>query len=110
MRSLKLIGIIMTGFVLVFFMSSVMAGEFEGKITQRNISVSLAAIGQSGSTEPSDIAQNVFSKSPAELKQMAQKSGSMDDYSEGNIPFGLRAKNTGSIPGRMAKTSLLFMI
>ncbi len=81
MLQFLIIGILLTG--------AAFAGEFEGKIIQRQINIPLEALSQSGGISaddignPQQIAARLFSKSIDELKQMVQDPAAYREVEEG---------------------------
>ncbi len=69
-------------FVLLSLVSFAFSGDFEGKIMQKALYVSLDKMGDVSSMPQ---AEALFSKSIDELKQMAAKAGGNDAYSEQKI-------------------------
>ncbi|MEJ2636598.1 MAG: hypothetical protein P8184_15060 [Calditrichia bacterium] len=91
MRSKRFLFLSLVLVAIFIFENSLLASGFEGKIVQKNISVSLspsAAPDESGFTQ---YANDLFSKSNLELKKMAESEG--NEYSEETAIIYMKGKN-----------------
>ncbi len=83
----KIFLVSMTALLLCFNLSS--AADFEGKISQQSTSVFSYELEDVSSMSE---AEKIFSKSAAELKQMAAQSGDADSYSEAPADVYIKGK------------------